>query len=771
MSQEVLAAQQWLNTTYGGTSGYIYVNETGVPGTATSLALVSALQIELGISPVTGNFGPLTIGGCDSNPLSLGSTGNRVRILQHGFYCKGYDPGTVTGTYSILTKGQVEQIQSDAGLDGSQISSAAYGIQMKAVLGVDEYVLLGGGNPVIQVIQQTMNNKYVSYIGLCPCDGIYSRSTATAMIYGLQAEEHMPTDVATGYFGDYTKVSCPVIPYSGQQVDYNGNTYSTTDIQNFTALAQYALYCMGRNATGSKYDPGNLLGTLDAQTIIALNLFQGDCALAVHSGIQLNDWMSLLLSTGNPNRAAAACDCVKRLTYRDAIELASTSDITTVGRYLTGDFISGDIRTQKNLLRPEMKAIFEANLDLFVIYQDPTEFYSNGGTDIADYFTYDQGYSDARKAFSAAKTLGVPQGTAITAAKIYFAVDYDFTEYEVYDKVVPYFEGINDYASATDAPSYRIGIYSARNTCTIVSSQGLSVGSFFADLSTGYSGNLGYPLPVDWDFDQIQETSDYVPFAIDRDIASGRYAGFYDFEDNGTIVDDWDLITQNGTAQVLFQNNGTTASSLPLYWSKNLNEDGMFALEDPILLSPLYTHQAILNHSFFSIRETNGNYVGVPGNNNADLRYVYTRGSDGQLLAGYADFSNTTLTTSTNPDFTLWPFYSCEVLRNADTGESTIQPVYPALGNFLATKALQYKLTYSVWMENEIPENTRVIIGQYAATGASFPHMVSSSQCKKPGDAAFGSYALGVPYVFLDLDFESGVLPEDRTLITDYVND
>ena len=57
MSAEVLEAQKWLNSTYGGRAGYQRVEETGLPGSATSAALVSALQIELGMSTVTGVFG------------------------------------------------------------------------------------------------------------------------------------------------------------------------------------------------------------------------------------------------------------------------------------------------------------------------------------------------------------------------------------------------------------------------------------------------------------------------------------------------------------------------------------------------------------------------------------------------------------------------------------------------------------------------------------------------------------------------------------------
>lgn len=73
---------------------------------------------------------------------------------------------------------------------------------------------------------------------------------------------------------------------------------------------------------------------------------------------------------------------------------------------------------------------------------------------------------------------------------------------------------------------YRIGIYSARNTCGIVSAQGLASSSFVSDMSTGYSGNLGYPLPSNWAFDQIQEYTNSAGFGIDKNVTSGRYMGF-----------------------------------------------------------------------------------------------------------------------------------------------------------------------------------------------------------------------------------------------------
>ena len=49
MSDIVLKAQQWLNSTYKNKTGYIPVGENGRPGTVLSSAPESALQIELGL--------------------------------------------------------------------------------------------------------------------------------------------------------------------------------------------------------------------------------------------------------------------------------------------------------------------------------------------------------------------------------------------------------------------------------------------------------------------------------------------------------------------------------------------------------------------------------------------------------------------------------------------------------------------------------------------------------------------------------------------------
>ena len=520
MSAEVLAGQKWLNSTYGGRSGYQSVEETGLPGSATSAALVSALQIELGMDTVTGVFGEQTEVACNANRMHPADTGNKVKIIQYGLYAKGYDPNGVTGIYNGATGIAVRDLVADAGV--TILADASIGaMEMKAVLGVDEYKLIAGGDATVRAIQQDLNSRYRSYTGLCACDGYYGRSTNSAIIYAIQAEEGMSTDMATGFFGPSTKNYLPDLWQSGQWGMDGG--YTDAQIANFTKLAQYALYCVGvdryNGGTGSKYNPGSMDGSQSASTLAALHAFQNDHALTQRDMVGLDEWMGLLVSTGNPNRDGIACDCSTQLTTSSLVASLYSDDYRIVGRYLTGTVGGGSSKRAKNLTSSEIQTIFAGGMSIFCIFQDDADWWQDHD-DLSDYFGYDRGYSDAKKAIQAASNLGVPAGEYI-----YFAVDFDYMEGEVWNKVVPHFQGINAQMTENGNP-YRIGIYSARNTCGIVSAEGLASSSFVSDMSTGYSGNLGYPMPSNWAFDQIQEYTNSAGFGVDKNVASKRYMGF-----------------------------------------------------------------------------------------------------------------------------------------------------------------------------------------------------------------------------------------------------
>lgn len=621
---EALEARKWLNATYGNNPDFDKLAEIESTGTALWKGLTQALQIELGITPVSGTFGDKTMAACPT--VALNDTDEElghpfVTIIQYGLYSKGYDPKGATGIYDEDTQAAIIRMQTDAGLQGAQISGPTTPTVFKALLGVEEFKMVSGGDSTIREIQQYLNHTYFSYIGIRACDGIYSRATNQAIIYAFQATEGLPIGVANGNFGDTTKNCCPRIPYTGVQESYTGETYSDSAVKEFQRLLQYGLYVNG-------YNPFNLLktnvGEFDSNTQQALKDFKEFCALpdADEAVAYLNEWMSFFLSTGNPRRDGTAADTATRLT-RSKLQAIVNDGYDTVGRYLTGTFDGGK---GKNLLRNELATIFrtysrtdgiDINPKLFLIYQF--------GGDGADYFNYDQGYSDAEKAFGALNALWLPEENFV-----YFAVDYDFMEAQVKSRVIPYFQGVKDYRDSHNIP-YKIGIYGARNTCTLVREAGLSESSFVGDMSTGYSGNKGFPLPQDWAFDQIQEyplnTADG-SINIDKNVVSGRYTGVSGMKDTPPDRQDDESeeeyeqrlaktdpynCTSHGQILINMSNSG-----IPVYRAVASFTDGSEKLVE-----------------YFDSIAPNSFYINWSPHKKGDVSYVYFRDKYGNLNGGY----------------------------------------------------------------------------------------------------------------------------------------
>lgn len=540
MDEQVLRAQQWLNQNYGDDPLFSGIDEDGITGSFMFSALTEAWQIELRKQghtelPVTGTFASMTK--ALSPSLYVGSENVFVQILQFGLLCKGYAVYDDDGYFGTQTQHGIITLQLDAGL-GDKTQEFASPLVEQAVFSPEYYVKVARGDSRIRSIQQSLNYDYLNYIGLGPCDGIFSRFTAEALVYALQAEEELPTDVANGNFGPTTTSCLPTIPYDNNATSYYDEYYSETAISDFIKIAQYALYCYGHGEYDalapdySKYDPGDFNGQFNEQTKAALHTFQQDVGLPERDIIGKNEWMALLVSTGNPDRDALACDCAEKIDTPEKAQAIINDEYTVVGRYLTGTIYDANyVPVSKALDEQELTVLKDADLQVFAIYQDAKEWYlaNPDKEDLHDYYDYDQGVIDAAKATSAALNLKVPIGHYI-----YFAVDYDFYEFEVEEMIIPYFQGINDYAASHFMP-YSIGIYGARNTCSLVRKAGLSSSSFVGDLSTGYSGNLGFPLPEDWAFDQVKEYRLYHAngdFGIDKDVTSGRYMGFIPLSDS-----------------------------------------------------------------------------------------------------------------------------------------------------------------------------------------------------------------------------------------------
>ena len=507
----VLSAQRWLNNTYGNDSRYNSIPENGKTGWTTIYALTRALQIELGIQNTANNFGPSTIAkfkekyptGIHQQSNDDDGEDNIYSIIQGALFCKGYSTGVngVTRHFYNGTGNAIKSLKEDAGcLDTT--STVTLNI-MKALLSMDYFYSYNTSEKIvnIQTIQRYLNRNYEEYIGLIPCDGIYERKTNTALIYAIQVEEGMPASVANGNFGPSTKNCCPTIPYNNIELDYNGNIYSSEKISKFIKLLKMGLYVNGFG--DGNYDDGNITSLI--------NNFQIKYALPVTGICNLTTWLSIFISCGDVNRTALACDCATILTAEKAQTLYDNG-YRYVGRYLSGTIAGG---ISKALSIEEMQIAFNHGLRIFPIQQ--------GSANTVSYFTEEQAGLDVTNAYEHATALGIPSNTVI-----YFAVDCDPLETQITNNIIPYFAKISREMVNTYNNKYKIGIYGTRNVCTKVSDSGYALFSFVSDMSTGFSGNLGFSIPENWTFDQFKTITignADGQIEIDKDGFSGRDKG------------------------------------------------------------------------------------------------------------------------------------------------------------------------------------------------------------------------------------------------------
>ena len=512
--------QMWLNNTFGNHKEWVRLAENGLTGTNTIKGLIRAFQIHNNISPSTGSVGPATRAKFKSlKEISKmdpdGEEDINVYIIQGALFCKGYNAGGLTGIFYNSGVAAINKLQSHASIE---VTGVIGWKEWSALLSMNWFTLVEGGSIFVRAIQRQLNNEFSDKIGVGPCDGIVSRHTALSLIAALQAAEGLDVveDLNNVNFGDETTKRCPTL-----KIDQNSDYY-----QPFNRILQYGLYFNG-------FDCYRLDGVFDAKTQMCVSQFQERYGLLgidlVTRGIaNVSTMKSLLTSKGDTNRKAYACDCATILNSAQAKDLKNAG-YTHVGRYLTGTVGVGADRRPKAITLSEIENIKNAGLSLAPIYQD--------GGSYPEYFeNKSQGTIDARAAIRAALKLGIPFGTTI-----YFAVDYDCYGHEIDDNIIPYFKSIKEIFNEIDEniKLYKIGIYAPRYVCTKVSKKGLASTSFVCDMSTGFSGNLGFPIPENWAFDQFHEFTfkSNPSFPLDKDGYSGRDKGCSSFDKPLQLLD------------------------------------------------------------------------------------------------------------------------------------------------------------------------------------------------------------------------------------------
>lgn len=511
--QQVLNAQKYLNNMYGHHSSWVHLDENGNTGTLMIEGLIRAFQIQNNVPNVTGYLGPYTIqvmkNLAEISIMDPNSTPNpNVCLIQCALFCKGYNAGGITGIYYTTGVNAVKEMQEDANIGVTGI------INWKVWTGLFSmywFKLVSGGNITIQSIQRQLNGDWSNVIGVQACDGVMSRNTALSLLGALQAAEGIVDwidDLSVLNFGPATTEAFPTLSQG-----VNGDNIK------FNKIAQYGLYFNGIDQI--RFD-----GIFDANMATNVSLFQDKYGLtgmiSDQSGVVgVSTMKSLLTSKGDTDRLALGCDCSTVLNATQAKDLYD-SGYRYIGRYLTGTVGSGLEERTKALTVTEINNIKTAGLSVFPIYQD--------GGYYADYFGKTmQGGSDAITAIKKAERLGFLNGTII-----YFAVDFDCLDYQTDDLIIPYFQQISLIfnTSSLNKKNYKVGIYAPRYVCTRVCEEGYADYSFVSDMSTGFSGNLGYPIPDNWAFDQFYEYlfSSSPSFDLDKVAVSGLDGGCKNFE-------------------------------------------------------------------------------------------------------------------------------------------------------------------------------------------------------------------------------------------------
>ncbi len=603
MDLMVLEVQQWLNDTFpsyfrydenGINSGSFPIEPDGKTGNRTMTALVMAVQIRFSLQPVDGIWGAATSAACPV--IHQGVTDYiLIKIVQGGFYCKGYQPGGFDGKFGPNLSNAINKFKTDLGI--IDINSRMEQDVFKSLLTTDPTVLVFGGSEQIRTVQQFLNGQYYrlykAKLGYISTGGYYDAKTSKALIYAFQEEIGTNAD---GALGPATFAKMPNIGIG------------TTGYYKLIIILRALLICHGYSVELN----GGYTGEVAAKVVE----FQKFMCLDLDSYVLLGNvnrrtWGALLWSKGDTDRKANACDCRQQL---DAIKASSLyeSGYRYVGRYLTK--VPGG--WDKNLTPTEINAIIDTGLKIFPIFQEAHDKLSD--------FSYSSGFSDGYKAIMAATNLLIPPGTTL-----YFAVDFDATEAQAKNQITKYFEGINR-AIIDIGSKYAIGIYSARNTCSIINEAELAESSFVSNMSTGYSGNLGFLMPNDWAYDQYKTgsftASDGSKFDIDSVMASPNAKAFNHVAPLGE--DNWDkhLIGFKALSYISTNKAENVIDIVPyirqledIYWANADNEkepiDGALAV-----LHYLWKNKYGPDWQFDATLVTDNKFISLINNNYPALR-------------------------------------------------------------------------------------------------------------------------------------------------------
>jgi hypothetical protein len=187
-----------------------------------------------------------------------------------------------------------------------------------------------------------------------------------------------------------------------------------------------------------------------------------------------------------PSREAAhvIADTARQTTARlDCLKAAGAQGVI---RY----YARTTAMPEKRLTRGEAQAIIAAGLPLAVVHQ--------AANNSPEAFSHQRGVLEGAHSRNVAATeIGQPDGSAI-----YFAVDYDASEAELRDRIIPYFQGVQQaFAASPDLPEYRVGAYGSGLVCRTLLDRRLADFAWLSQ-STGHREHAAFKASRRWSLSQ-----------------------------------------------------------------------------------------------------------------------------------------------------------------------------------------------------------------------------------------------------------------------------
>lgn len=190
--------------------------------------------------------------------------------------------------------------------------------------------------------------------------------------------------------------------------------------------------------------------------------------------------------------------------------------IETVIRYY--NFRNSSVFPDKCLTIQEAQAVCASGLKLATIFQQRQN-------QIGD-FSHEIGVRAGHRTYElAADTVGQPEGSAI-----YFAVDFDASESEIDEHILPYFEGVRGsmLAHGDGTARYRIGAYGSGLVCRKLRESGLAELTWLS-MSRGFRGTRAALEAGGWHLNQLPAATTVLGLGVDFDESNPSQPDFGGF--------------------------------------------------------------------------------------------------------------------------------------------------------------------------------------------------------------------------------------------------